>query len=51
MFNMGKADSAKKEGPGPMLVELKPRYPQRLDLPLESEIRQCISTLMAKKKK
>ena len=34
-----------------MLAELKRRYPHRLDLPSESEIRQCISTLMAKQKK
>jgi len=51
MFNMGKADSAKKKGPGRMLAELKRRYPSRLDLPSESEIRQCISTLVAKQKK
>ena len=51
MFNVGKADSAKKKGPGRMLAELTRRYPHRLDLPSESEIRQCISTLMAKQKK
>lgn len=51
MFNAGKDDSAKKKGPGRMLAELRRRYPLRLDLPSESEIRACISTLMAKQKK
>ena len=51
MFNAGNNDSAKKKGPGRMLAELRRRYPARLDLPSESEIRQCISTLMGKQKR
>ena len=34
-----------------MLSELRRRYPLRLDLPSESEIRQCISYLTQKQKK
>ena len=41
----------KKKGPGQILAELRRKYPTRLDLPSESEIRACISTLVAKEKK
>ena len=51
MFKLGNDDSTKRKGPGRMLAELRWRYPNRLDLPSESEISQCVSTLMAKQKK
>ena len=34
-----------------MVSELKRRHPTRLDLPSESEVRQCVSSLVAKQKK
>ena len=34
-----------------MLSELTRRHPTRLDLPSESEMRQCVSALIAKQKK
>ena len=51
MFNAGSDDKAFRMGPARMLEKLKQQYPERLDLPSETEIRQAITTLMAKQKK
>lgn len=51
MFNIGNENEALKRGPGKMLSELRRKYPGRLDLPSETEIRSVISCLMAKKRK
>ncbi len=50
MFNAGNENESMKKGPGRMLAELARRYPGRLDLPSEFEIRQRITSLMNKKK-
>ena len=51
MFNAGSEDKAIRMGPARMLEKLKQKYPDRLDLPSETEIRQAITTLVAKQKK
>jgi hypothetical protein len=51
MFNAGSDDKAFRMGPERELEKLKQQYPDRLDLPSETEIRQAITTLMAKQKK
>jgi hypothetical protein len=51
MFNAGNDDKAVRMGPARMLEKLKQKYPDRLDLPSETEIRQLITTLIAKQKK
>ncbi len=51
MFNAGSEDKAVRMGAARMLEKLKQKYPDRLDLPSETEIRQAITTLMAKQKK
>lgn len=51
MFNLGEQNDAMKRTPGKMLVELRRKYPGRLDLPSETEVRSVISTLMSKKKR
>ncbi|KAG1680512.1 Beta-TrCP [Nymphon striatum] len=51
MFMSGIEDKSNKTGPGRMLEQLRLKYPDRLDLPSESEIRQRISSLFAKYKK
>ncbi|KAG1651009.1 Zinc finger protein neuro-d4 [Nymphon striatum] len=43
MFMSGIEDKSNKTGPGRMLEQLRLKYPDRLDLPSESEIRQLIS--------
>ena len=51
MFNARSDDKAFRMGPARMLEKLKQQYPDRFDLPSETEIRQAITTLMAKQKK
>lgn len=46
----GVDDKSNKTGPGRMLEQLRAKYPGRLDLPSEAEIRQRISSLFAKYK-
>ena len=51
MFQAGIENSAARKDPGRMLAELQRRYPGRLDLPSEQEIREQITALTAKQKK
>ena len=51
MFKAGNDNLAKKKGPGRMLGELKRKYPTRLDLPSEAEIRGYVGSLLAKHRK
>ena len=51
MFQAGIENSAARKDPGRMLAELQRRYPGRLDLPSEQEIRERITALTAKQKK
>jgi len=51
MFNVGKDNESQRRGPAKMLMELRRKYPGRLDMPSETEIRSVISSLMAKQKK
>ena len=51
MFMLGVEDNSNKTAPGRMIEMLRSKYPGRLDLPSESEIRQRISSLFAKYKK
>lgn len=48
MFEKGCKDQRNKIGPGRMLEALRNKYPERLDLPSETEIRQYITALTAK---
>ncbi|KAG1681219.1 SWI/SNF complex subunit SMARCC2 [Nymphon striatum] len=50
MFMSGIEDKSNKTGPGRMLEQMRLKYPDRLNLPSESEIRQRISSLFAKYK-
>lgn len=49
MFQMGESDNSKKRGPIRILAELRRKYPGRLDLPSEGEIRTEILALMKRK--
>lgn len=51
MFLEGETDIAQRRGPGQMLEALMHKYPGRIDLPSETEIRQTITMLTDKKKK
>ena len=51
MFAKGCEDQRNKIGPGRMLETLRLKFPDRLDLPSETEIRQRITALTAKYKK
>ena len=51
MFKDGIDDERKRKFPGRMLSVLRAKYPGRLDLPSESEIRQAIAVMMVKLKK
>jgi hypothetical protein len=50
MFIAVRNDKSKRMGAGRMLQKLRATHPQRFDLPSETEIRQAITTLMAKEK-
>ena len=50
MFTAGIENVAVRKGPGRMLAELSRRYPGRLDLPSEQEIRERITALTSKQK-
>ena len=51
MYTEGVKDSSRRLGPGRMLEHIRRKNPGRLDLPSENEIRQAITTLVAKAKK
>ena len=51
LYSRGNVDQRHKMGPGRMLECLRRTYPGRLDLPSETEIRQRITSLVAKYKK
>ena len=51
MFLLGQNDISKRLGPGRMLDRLKKKYPDKFDLPSETEIRQAMSTLASQLKK
>jgi hypothetical protein len=51
MFQTGFHDKSARMGAGRMLEKLRQKYPGRLDLPPESEIRQAITTLLSKQKR
>jgi hypothetical protein len=51
MYTTGCDDQRNKIGPGRMLETLRTLYPNRLDLPSETEIRQGIAAITAKYKK
>ena len=51
LYSRGNVDQRHKMGPGRMLECLRVKYPDKLDLPSETEIRQRIASLTAKYKK
>ena len=51
LYSRGNIDQRHKMGPGRMLECLRVKYPNKLDLPSETEIRQRITSLVAKYKK
>ena len=51
MFQDGKTDKSHKMGPGRMREMLIAKYPDRLDIPSESELWQAISKFIVQVKK
>ena len=51
MFQMGISNKNVRVGPGRMLNNLRKKYPGRLDLPSETEIRQAIGSMVAQQNK
>lgn len=50
-FKAGMVNKSQRKGPGKMLEVVRKKYPGRLDIPAETEIRQAISVLFAKQKR